>query len=126
MLPGAIALLRELLRREIPTAVASSSRNAGTVVDRLQIRPLFNHVIDGNQVERTKPDPEGFLLAAKRLGKSPGNCVVVEDAEMGVDAALAAEMSVVGIGPEERVGKAHLVVDAIADLTVDQLLGVGA
>ena len=125
-LPGAIPLLRELLRREVPTAVASSSRNAGTVVDRLQIRPLFKQLVDGNHVERTKPDPEGFLLAAKRLGKLPENCVVVEDAEMGVDAALSAGMFAVGIGPAERVGKAHLVVGAIGDLTVEQLLGLGA
>lgn len=124
-LPGAIPLLRELLKREIPTAVASSSRNAGTVVDRLQIRPLFNVVVDGNQVERTKPDPEGFLLAAKRLGKPPEHCVVIEDAEKGVEAAFAAGMFTVGIGPQERVGKAHLVVGAIADLTVERLLSVG-
>ena len=125
-LPGVVPLLRELRQRGIPTAVASSSRNAGAVVDRLQIRPLLNLVVDGSQVERTKPDPEVFLLAAKRLGIAPERCVVVEDAEKGVEAALSAGMRVVGIGPRERVGKAHLVVGAISDLTADQLLSLGA
>ena len=126
LLPGVVQLLRALRERGVPTAVASSSRNAGAVVDRLQIRPLLNLVVDGNDVERGKPDPEAFLLAAKRLGVAPERCVVVEDAEKGVEAALTAGMRVVGIGPRERVGKAHLVVDAIADLTADQLLDLGA
>lgn len=126
LLPGVVQLLRALRERGVPTAVASSSRNAGAVVDRLQIRPLLNLVVDGNDVERGKPDPEVFLLAAKRLGVAPERCVVVEDAEKGVEAALTAGMRVVGIGPRERVGKAHLVVDAIADLTADQLLDLGA
>lgn len=125
-LPGVVPLLRELRQRGISTAVASSSRNAGAVVDRLQIRPLLNLVVDGSQVEHTKPDPEVFLLAAKRLGIAPERCVVVEDAEKGVDAALSAGMRVVGIGPPERVGNAHLVVGAISDLTADQLLSLGA
>ena len=125
VLPGVVRLLRELRQRGVPIAVASSSRNAGAVVDRLQIRPLLNLVVDGSQVERTKPDPELFLLAAKRLGVTAQRCVVVEDAEKGVEAALSAGMRVVGIGPRERVGKAHLVVDAIADLTADQLLNLG-
>lgn len=126
LLPGVVQLLRALRERGVPTVVASSSRNAGAVVDRLQIRPLLNLVVDGNDVERGKPDPEVFLLAAKRLGVAPERCVVVEDAEKGVEAALTAGMRVVGIGPRERVGKAHLVVDAIADLTADQLLDLGA
>ncbi len=125
-LPGVVPLLRELRQRGISTAVASSSRNAGAVVDRLQIRPLLNLVVDGSQVEHTKPDPEVFLLAAKRLGVAPERCVVVEDAEKGVEAALSAGMRVVGIGPPERVENAHLVVDAISDLTADQLLNLGA
>lgn len=126
VLPGVVPLLRELRERGVPTAVASSSRNAGAVVDRLQIRPLLNLVVDGSHVEHGKPDPEVFLLAAKRLGVAPERCVVVEDAEKGVEAALTAGMRVVGIGPRERVGKAHLVVDSIADLTADQLLDLGA
>lgn len=58
----------------------------------------FDAVVDGNDIKRSKPDPEVFLLAAQRLGIPPENCLVVEDAEAGIQAALAGGMSVLGVG----------------------------
>ncbi len=123
-LPGAAELLRELRRRRIPTAVASSSRNARTVLERLELLPLLDAVVDGHDIDHSKPHPQVFLLAADRLGVPPERCVAVEDAESGVAAALAAGMRVVGIGPPERVGRAHYIVGAVAELTVGRLLAV--
>ena len=124
LLPGAGELLHELRDRGIPVAVASSSRNAATVIERLGIRHLLDALVDGNEVQESKPDPRVFLRAAERLGVEPPRCVVVEDAESGVAAGLAAGMRVVGIGPRARVGRAHCVKPAIAGLPVDELLGL--
>lgn len=122
--PGAAELLSELRRRGARLAVASASRNAAAVIDRLGIGLLLDVLVDGNEVERSKPDPQVFLRAAERLGLPPRRCVVVEDAASGVDAALAAGMRVVGLGPPERVGRAHCVKPRLAELSADELLAL--
>lgn len=120
--PGTLELLRGLRARAVRVALASSSRNAARVVERLGIGALLDVIVDANQASRSKPDPQVFLAAAERLGVRPARCVVVEDAEAGVAAALAAGMRVVGIGPAERVGRAHLRVDAMAELSADRMV----
>lgn len=122
LLPGALELLRGLRRRGALLAVASSSRNAGEVIERLGIRGLLDTVVDGNDAPRSKPDPQGFLIAATRLAVPPARCIVVEDAASGVEAALRAGMRVVGIGPPERVGQAHRVFSRIDETDPDRLL----
>lgn len=118
LLPGAEALLRALRAARIPCAVASSSKNAPAVIARLGIGDLLEAVIDGAQVAKAKPDPELFLMAAARLGVMPAHCVVVEDAEAGVQAALAGAMRAIGIGDPARVGAAHRVCATVADISV--------
>ncbi len=103
-------------------AVGSSSRNARKVLKHLQITDIFDTIADGNSVENAKPAPDLFLHAAKNLGLEPEECVVLEDAESGVEAALAANMKAVGVGPEERVGKAHLVYPNVSDIDFDEIL----
>jgi len=122
VLPGARELLLDLRKRGVSVAIASSSRNARIVLERLELLSLPDVIVDGHDVQKTKPDPEIFLCAALRLNLPPQRCVVVEDAESGVAAALAAGTKVVGIGPPQRVGKAHLVVSTIAELDADTLL----
>jgi beta-phosphoglucomutase len=122
LLPGAGDLLRELRQRGVAIAVASSSKNAQAVLVRLGIEALLDAVVDGNDVEESKPDPRVFLEAAERLGVEPSQCVVIEDATSGVAAALEAGMWVVGIGPPQRVGRAHRARPTIAALRADELL----
>jgi kojibiose phosphorylase len=124
LLPGAVELLKELRRRGVPVAVASSSRNAEAVLERLGIRSQLDALVDGNDVPDSKPNPRVFLVAAKRLGVPPERCVVVEDAASGVEAALMAGMRVVGLGPKERVGRAHRVEPALSAVSADELLEV--
>jgi HAD superfamily hydrolase (TIGR01509 family) len=102
-------------------AIGSSSRNAPLVLDKLQIAAEFDAVADGNSVERAKPAPDLFLEAARRLGVDPAASVVIEDAASGVDAALAAGMIAVGVGPADRVGHAHHRFDTPADVDFDVL-----
>lgn len=122
VLPGARELLEDLRRHGVRVAIASSSRNARIVLERLSLLDAADAIVDGNDVERTKPAPDIFLCAARRLGLPPARCVVVEDAESGIEAARAAGMKVVGIGPAERVGKADCVVPAISALCASVLL----
>ncbi len=124
LLPGARELLVGLRAAGIPTAVASSSKNARQVIDRLGIMPLLETVVGGGEVAVAKPAPDLFLLAARHLGLTPSQCVVVEDAEAGVAAAQAGGMRCIGIGSTDRVGAADRVVDSVADLTAAQILAI--
>lgn len=116
------AKLMQLKADGYKLAVGSSSRNARKVLKHLQITDIFDTIADGNSVENAKPAPDLFLHAAKNLGLKPEECVVLEDAESGVEAALAANMKAVGVGPEARVGKAHLVYATVSDIDFDEIL----
>jgi beta-phosphoglucomutase len=122
LLPGAVDLVEDAKSRGLKVAIGSSSKNAGFVLDALGITDMFDAVADGHSVERAKPEPDLFLKAAELLDVPPESCVVVEDAESGVDAALAAGMIAVGVGPEERVGHATHHFATVADIDLGQVL----
>ena len=121
ILPGAKNFLETLHNHGIATALGSASKNAMTILDRLQLTSLFDVIIDGNQTAKAKPDPEVFLKGAEALNIDPKHCIVFEDAEAGVEAALAAGMKCVGIGSPEILSKAHLVVSGLDKMTIDLL-----
>lgn len=87
--PGAAEALAELRRRGLKLAVASSSRNAPLITERLGFNGWLDAVVDGSMISRSKPDPEVFLKAAELLSLPPARCAVVEDAQSGIDAARA-------------------------------------
>jgi beta-phosphoglucomutase len=120
-LPGARSLLEALKRRGFRLAVGSSSRNAPLIMKKVDLCGFFDAVADGNDITRSKPDPEVFLLAAERLGLDPAHCLVIEDAEAGVDAARAAGMRCIGIGDPVFVGAAAKVVGSVAEITLDMI-----
>jgi beta-phosphoglucomutase len=119
--PGVKQLIRELRSKGIKIGLASSSKNAKTVIQLLHIQHDFDTVVDGNMITHSKPHPEIFLLAAHKLGVEPVNCVVFEDAEAGVDAALAAGMKCVGVGSETQLGKADMVVSKTGEFKISAL-----
>ncbi len=122
LLPGALATVHELRRRGLKTAVGSSSKNTSLILERLELWPLFDAVVDGNQIRRSKPDPEVFLLAAQRLGLRPAECLVVEDALAGVESARRAGMAVFGIGTPTTLPGVRPLAPDLAHVTVDALL----
>jgi beta-phosphoglucomutase len=122
LLPGALSTLHELRNRGIKTAVASNSRNAKTIIDRSQITNLLDVIVDGYQIENSKPDPEVFLLAAKKVDVPPAHCLVVEDAVAGIESARRAGMKALGIGTKERLPNADIVVPNLSAISVDELL----
>lgn len=119
--PGVKDLLVQLRQRGYKLGLASSSKNAGTVLQRLGIADLFDCVVDGTMIRNSKPDPEVFLLAASKLGADPATCVVFEDAEAGVEAAVRAGMKCVGIGSPALLAKANRVVARTADFRIEWL-----
>jgi len=121
ILSRAREIVLEIKRRGIKTAIASVSKNTRTVLQGTGIEDLFDVIVDGYSVKNTKPAPDIFLFAAKELGVKPEDCAVVEDAEAGIDAALAGNMLSIGIGPEERVGKARFRFEKIGDITLTKL-----
>ncbi|HED23507.1 MAG TPA: beta-phosphoglucomutase [Firmicutes bacterium] len=124
LLPGAIELLGILKARGCRLALASASKNAPGVIERLNIASYFEVIADGNSVQKTKPAPDLFLYAADRLGIPPENCLVVEDAEAGIAAARAAGMATIGIGPPERVGKADYIYPSVAAIRLEDIRGI--
>lgn len=102
LLPGVPALLDELVAAGLPWAIASASRNARAVVEKLGIGQRAAVIADGNSVLRPKPAPDLFRFAAAQMNRPPGQCLVVEDAAAGVAAALAAGMPALALGPADR------------------------
>ena len=119
--PGVKELFSTLRKDKIRIALASSSKNAKTIIEILGIQHEFEAVVDGNMIIHSKPDPEIFLLAAKKLGLNPADCVVFEDAEAGVEAAVAAGMKCVGVGNPAQLRKANQVVKSIEDFNYADL-----
>lgn len=124
---GAAALARAAAGA-MPAAVCSGSSagSVGLMMRAIGLEDVFGVVVTSADVSRQKPDPEGYLLAAARLGVAPGACCAVEDSPTGVEAAVRAGMRVIGVehsfGPE-RLGGAHRVVRSIGEITLAMLRG---
>ncbi|MGZ9583783.1 beta-phosphoglucomutase [Paenibacillus marinisediminis] len=116
LLPGVLQTLQELKKRDIKIAVGSSSKNTPIILRQVGLHDMFDAVVDGNQIANSKPHPEVFLRAAEQAGADAASCVVVEDAEAGVDAALRAGVTVAAIGAARHYGKAHIVLESLDDL----------
>ena len=118
---GVPELLQSIRSKGIKVGLASSSKNADTVLRLLGIGNMFDAIVDGTMIVNTKPNPEIFLLAARKLGVVPSDCIVFEDAEAGVEAAIAAGMKCVGVGLPGQLSTAHEVVRNTADFQLADL-----
>ena len=90
--------LAEIRRRGYGIALGSSSKNAKFILEKVELKDAFDAISDGNNITKSKPDPEVFLKAAEYLGLPPKACMVVEDAEAGIEAAKKGGMYAAGIG----------------------------
>lgn len=116
LLPGSQEYLMQLRGAGIKIALGSASKNAGFILEKLKICSLFDAVIDGNKVDKAKPDPEVFLKGAAALAVPPEFCTVFEDALAGVQAAKTAHMQVVAVGSRSLLPGADFYVKSLADL----------
>lgn len=119
--PGVKSLIKGMRELGLKLALASSSKNAKTVIQLLHIQNEFDAVVDGTMITHTKPHPEIFLMAAERLGVAPANCVVFEDAEAGIEAAIAAGMKCVGVGSPVLLKDANRIVSTTSDFQIEEL-----
>lgn len=116
LFPGVLPLFSSLKAAGVKTALASASKNAALVLQKLCIPDLFDYVADSNLIKNGKPDPEIFLTCAQALGVAPERCIGVEDAPAGVTAIKAAGMHALGIGEPHALTQADLVIPAVSAL----------
>jgi beta-phosphoglucomutase len=123
LFPGARETLEAARAAGLKTALASASRNAPLLLDRMGIADLFDAVADPAVVAAGKPAPDIFLAAAAAVGVAPALCLGVEDALAGIEAICAAGMASLGIGPVGSLPDADRMIAAIGDFRlVDYLV----
>ena len=108
--------LNTLKSRGVKIALGSSSKNAPFVLKRLDIAELFDAISDGNGLTKAKPDPEVFLKAAKMLNLAPSDCLIVEDAVLGIDAGKAGGFATAGISVASQYDKTDYKINKLSDL----------
>ena len=121
VLPGALQFLKDVKASGYKTALGSASKNAGIILNKVELTNYFDAIVDGNVVTASKPDPQVFLNGAKMLGVDPPACVVFEDAIAGVEAAKNGGMKVVGIGSIETLAGADLIVGSLQEMNISLL-----
>lgn len=120
ILPGAVNTLEKLRSLGVKTGLASVSKNAFTVLEKLEIGEFFDFVADAAQIKRGKPDPEIFLTVAQMLGVESAFCIGVEDAQAGIEAIKSAGMYAVGIGAPEGLRGADDVIGSLDRFDIDK------
>ncbi|MDN3167758.1 beta-phosphoglucomutase [Enterococcus faecalis] len=122
VLPGVVPLLQQAQARHIPCAVASASKNAPLILEKLDVRAYFATIVDPDSLSKGKPDPEIFLAAADSIGVLPQNAIGFEDAQSGIDGLKAAGIYAVGLSANQSLLGADIQVSEMTELSVDALL----
>ncbi len=121
ILPGVREFLLGCRAAGCRTALGSVSKNSARILEKLEIGPLFDFVVDGTCVTHAKPDPEVFVKSMEHFGCLPGECIVFEDAVSGIEAAHRAGMHAVGIGTRENLPEADLILPGFAGKSFEEI-----
>jgi beta-phosphoglucomutase len=121
VLPGVKDFLILLRENNIKIALGSASKNSKLILERIEMLPYFDAIIDGNDITKGKPDPQVFLMGAEATNCKPEDCVVFEDAVAGVQAGKAGGMRVVGVGSPEVLKDADIVISSFEEMTLEKL-----
>ncbi len=114
--PNVLKTLHTLKEKGVRIAIGSSSKNTKTILTNLGIIDVFDAIADGNDIHHSKPDPEVFLVAAKKLGLEPSSCIVVEDAFAGIEAAKRGGFVAAAIGDAIKDPDADYVLSTLSDV----------
>jgi HAD superfamily hydrolase (TIGR01509 family) len=129
-MPGLFRIIETLEKEKIDMAIGSSGTRdyIELVLEKLKLSDRFKIIVSGEDVEKGKPDPAAFLIAAERLNKMPEECLVLEDATNGVEAAKAAGMKVIGVrNPytlKQNLSDADIIVDSLDEITAEMIRGL--
>ncbi|MCA0132573.1 beta-phosphoglucomutase [Winogradskyella alexanderae] len=121
LLPDVRNKLTFLKNNSQSIALGSASKNARYIIDKVNVKDLFDAIVDGTDVSKAKPDPEVFLIAAELLHIEPKNCIVFEDSVAGIQAANTASMVSIGIGSKEVLGEADYVFKDFTEISEEFL-----
>lgn len=122
LLPGVHDFINDLRAHNIKVVLGSASKNAKIVLQSTGLLDKFDAIIDGNDVVKGKPDPEVFLKGADAVGVHPEDCVVIEDAEKGIEAANSANMFTIGIGDPKVLKDADAVLPNLNQMSYNRLV----
>lgn len=107
VLPGILELLEWIKGKDLKIALGSASKNGPKIIEKLGVKHWIDYIVDPSTVEASKPAPDLFLAAAKHFGVLPEQCIVVEDALSGVQAAISGKMYVIGVGDKNILHEAN-------------------
>jgi beta-phosphoglucomutase len=124
VLSGVLPFLEKLKTEKHALALTSASKNAKTVLNCLQIEHYFDVIVDGEMTKKSKPNPECYLLTAEKMNLNPADCIVFEDTEPGVEAALKGGFKVVGISKTGALTKAHFQIDGFEEINPNMIFVV--
>ena len=119
ILPDVHKILDYLVKQKQPIALGSASKNAQPILEKVELLPYFDDIVDGNDVTKAKPDPEVFLIAAKSLDKLAVDCIVFEDSVAGIQAANIANMISIGIGDKKILHEADYIFNDFTEISKD-------
>ena len=122
ILPGIYQLLKDARKSGLKTAIASVSRNAPRVLEKIGLSDYFDTIADAAKVKRSKPDPEIFLTCAEQLGVDPVDCIGLEDSQAGIEGILSAGMYAVGINVTITGPAPDLILSATSELSLELLM----
>jgi beta-phosphoglucomutase len=122
ILPGVLDFLHQIKQAGYKIALGSASKNAEIILSKTGLTEWFDLIIDGNKVTKSKPDPEVFLKGAEGLRVLATACIVFEDAQAGIDAAISANMKTIGIGQAENLKGADKVIPSFEGINASELL----
>lgn len=116
MLDGAYNYIVKLRKEGTKIALGSASKNAPMILEKLGVSELFDAIVDGNCIEKAKPDPEVFLTAASLIGLKPDDCTVFEDSQAGIDAACAGGFHTIAVDKFGVLKKAEKYISVLSEL----------
>ena len=122
ILPGVLSFLKSVKKKHLKIVLGSASKNSPLILERTGITHFFDAVIDGNSTTKSKPDPEVFLMGAAAVETLPKHCIVFEDAEKGVDAALQGGFYTVGVGSPDALDHAHIIIPGFEHIDYEEIL----
>jgi beta-phosphoglucomutase len=122
ILPGVMKVLNFLKENNQPIILGSASKNARPILEKVNILNYFDDIVDGNDVSNAKPDPEVFIVGAKKANQTNENSIVFEDSVAGIEAANVAGMTSIGIGEASVLNEAKYNFNNFTEISTDFLV----